>query len=245
MTYPFMHTRRLDGQKIYADWFNELQLDTEDLSALPNFATARVMALYARVAGTTIDVVGTQAPSIGGTASTSDDADGAFHLLTSGAVSGNAASWTMTATPMLRRDWDSRFVARIKTGATLTTVRHWVGMFSADPSASATPAVHYAAFRYDTTADSASAVWRTVTDSGTGTPAKTDTTVAVAASTAYTMRIRLSATDVKFYINDVLVATHTSTLPTTTTGLGYYVGVTTLAASARTIKVGRIQMSTK
>jgi hypothetical protein len=245
MTYPFTHNRRLDGQKIYAADINALQLDTEDLSSLPNFATARDMAVYARVAGTTIDVAGTQPPSIAGTASTSDDADGAFHLLTSGAVSGNNASWVMVATPMLRRDWDSRLVARIKTGAAITTARHWIGAFSADPNASATPTSNYAAFRYDTTADSASAFWRTVTDSGTGTPAKTDTTVAVAANTAYTMRIRMSATDVKFYINDVLVATHFNTLPTATTGLGYYVGVTTLAASARTIKVGRIRMSTK
>lgn len=178
----------------------------------------------------------------GATTANVDDASGPFGETTTGPVTGNVAGCISATFSDYRRDWTPDGVFRVKTGATITSVRYWVGFVSAEPRLSATPAIHLAAFRYDTATDG-TAFWRACTDNGSGTPTCTATSLAVGASTAYTMRIRCDGTDCRFYDGVTLLHTETGTLPTATTQMGAVVGVTNVAMSARAIAFGRMSVT--
>ena len=173
-------------------------------------------------------------------AASADTTDGPWVKVDTTAASGNDAIIQQDASGAnitgFRSDWQPIFVATIKTSTNIADVRIWCGWASADPSASATPAVHLAAFRYDTGADG-TAFWRCVTDNASGSPTVTATTVPVSTSTAYTMRIAMSnaTPDVKFYLDNVLVATHTLTLPTSTTVLLCWLSISALAAAVKAL----------
>jgi hypothetical protein len=157
---------------------------------------------------------------------------------TTGAVSGNiaqaisAVSW--------RPDWGIDAVFRIRSGADVTNVRYWVGLFASDPSGSSVPAIEFAGFRFD---DSADTNWGCRTNDGGGSPTITNSGVPPAASTTQTLRIKTTdGLTYRFYIDGVLVATHGSTLPTTTTQLFAYVSVTTRAAETNAIRVHHVKV---
>lgn len=145
----------------------------------------------------------------------------------------------------------TRFIYRpvidfaVRDPATITSGRWWVGVFSGDPMGSATPALHYMGFRFDTAVDGTT--WRAVTDNGSGTPTVTDTTVTFTATTSFRLRIVVdgAGADVRFYINGILRATHTTTLPTSTQDLGYCAQVQTSNATAKGIRFGRLYIGQK
>lgn len=202
----------------------------------------RLMQLLANAGVNTLTNLGfTAAPTATGAATNVDDASGPFVNYASGAVSGNVGGLNSAAT-VCRGDWLPRFVTRVKLPATITTARFWAGLFSAAPTASATPAGHLAGFRYDTVADG-TAFWRCCTDDNGAAPTVTVTTVAVTAGAVYMFRIVFGPTTVWFYINNVLVAAHTTDLPSMTTMLSWYATVTTLSAAARSMAVSRIGLS--
>jgi hypothetical protein len=138
----------------------------------------------------------------------------------------------------VRRDWQPHYAAHVKTGASIADVRYWVGMFSNDPTSGGSNPSGYdlAALRFDTSAGDTN--WMCCTKDAT-TLTATSSGVAPAANTAYTFRIEQDASEARFYINGSLVATITTNLPTSSTGIGAMVTLTTLAASAKTVKYGR------
>ena len=94
------------------------------------------------------------------------------------------------------------------------------------------------AFMYDTAASNTT--WRCLT-SNTTTQTNTDSGVTVATDTPAILRLDMrTAGTVKFYINGVLKATHTTTMPTSTTPLGLFVGIRNLAVAAAKLYFGRI-----
>jgi hypothetical protein len=104
-----------------------------------------------------------------------------------------------------------------KTGSLATdvqNVRIWTGYFSAtlgSPNADTLSAGFTAvAFRFSTAVDGTT--WHTFTRNGTSnTFTAKDSTVAVNANTAYVLRIKaVSTSEIDFYINGVLVTSHTS-----------------------------------
>jgi hypothetical protein len=129
--------------------------------------------------------------------------------------------------------------------APITVARRWVGVFSGNPMASATPALHYMAFRQDTTVDGTTI--KAVCDNGSGTPTVVDTTVTLSTTTSYRLRIVVDqgGAAVRFYINGILRATITTTLPTSTQDLGYVVQSRTLEAVAKGVRVGRVCIQQK
>jgi hypothetical protein len=135
------------------------------------------------------------------------------------------------------------FTASIQFEAILTDIRVWVGLFSATPVGSGTPAITYAAFRYDTGIDG-TAFWRCVSDTNTGAPTVTTTVVPITSiNTPYRLSVVLdSATSARFYINGLLVATHTALIPGTGQPLGVHVGVRTLAAVIKHIMISKLSM---
>jgi hypothetical protein len=121
----------------------------------------------------------------------------------------------------------------------LTAVRHWVGLFSTSPDASGTPNIELAAFRYDTGIDG-TAFWRCVTIAGTGTSNETTVTTVAVAVVKHTFCTMLLAATVEFYVDDVLVATHTTYLPALATYLAFAVRVVNLASATRATRWGRM-----
>jgi len=189
---------------------------------------------------TTVVPVGIASPTLTGTASNADDADGPWLNQATTAVSGNPAGVADASCVSCRRDWFPEFVATVKL-VDVTAVRLWVGLVSGSGyESSSAPNIHAAAFRYATDVDG-TAFWRCVTIAGTGAAAQvTVTNVPAAAGVKHTFRIACGAASVEFYIDDVRVATHTSVLPTGTTLLGYTVRVTTLAAAIKNLKWGHL-----
>lgn len=193
---------------------------------------------------TTLSTLGGAAPGTVGTATVvnTSGGEGQHIQYASGAVANNEGGLVSTF-DQTRRNRNPVFDDAMRTAATasLAVQRTWIGLFSADPMASDTPAVHLAAFRYSPATDT-TAFWRCVTDNGSGTPTVTTTTQSIGSTTSYRLRIVCDAggSAIRFYINGILYATHTATLPTSTQDLGYVHKVRTLEAVAKSIRFGRI-----
>lgn len=187
------------------------------------------------------------APTVNGTPSVINVAtgEGTYIQYASAAGLGSDAGWISTAFSQTQLIYEPFYDASVRASADISSQRWWVGLFSATPMASATPAVSYAAFRYDTGAGDAN--WQCVTDNGSGVPTVTNSTVAVTGTTSYRLRIVIltGSGTVLFFINGVLRATHTTTLPAVTTDLGHVEQLRNLVAAARSMRVGMVRVSQK
>lgn len=199
---------------------------------------------YAPAGGTGLVTVGASAPSISGTASNTSGDDAPMMTYTSAGSSGSANGVVGASFNSTRRAWqpDDSFI--VKTPADLTNIRIWVGLASGALDASADPAVHIAALRYDTTVDG-TAFFRSVTKDGT-TANPTTTSLAVAANTVYRFRLVLGASAVTFLSSDAdgvetEIAVHTANLPSASAALLWYVRGIPTSASARAIGFGRFE----
>lgn len=156
------------------------------------------------------------------------------------AASTNSFCEVITATfGFIRRCWSPTLVVPVRTPATITNVRHWIGFGNQSLNAVGAPTTqHVAAFRYDTGVDG-TVFWRCVTCNGASGVTTTTTAVAYAASTEAVFRIEMdAAVGVSFYIDDVRVALHTTNLPGNTTNMGFASTVTTLNSTAKDQRVG-------
>jgi hypothetical protein len=210
----------------------------------------RQMTVAAPGGGTTLVTDGTAAPTVATTNITPADdptAAGPGVSYTTTAAADVDAGIISAFGPVQTR-WGPLFYTRITTDASaITSTRLWAGLTSAELAAlTADPTTqHVAAFRYDTGLDG-TAFWRCVTAGGSAATV-TVSTVAIAAATSYELKIEVNSagTSVRFFVNGVLAATHTTNLPTTSTALGYIVRLRTLAASARALRLGRVLVSAK
>ena len=202
----------------------------------------RFIAQTASTSNTTIVAVGGLTPTANGSAAAEPGTSGKFVRYTAAAGAGSNAGWT-TVFIATRRDFLPVFRVQLRTPTNIADVRVWCGLVSADPSASDTPAVELAAFRYSPATDT-TAFWRAVTDNGSGTPTTTNTNTAIAADTRYDLTVDCSrSNEVLFWIGSRLVAPHALTLPTSTTTLGYYVTATNTTVTAKNIGIGVTDMS--
>lgn len=127
----------------------------------------------------------------------------------------------------------------VQTGNVITNVRYWVGLADSLLNATSSPTVPaVAAFRYDTGPDG-TAFWRCVTSDGAGGVTTTVTTTPIATSTPYRLMVQTTISEVTFWIDNVLVARHTATLPGNLT-LGYNISVTTLDAANKRLDFARL-----
>lgn len=213
----------------------------------PGSGIRRLILIQQDASLTTLSTHGTGIPVTNGTPSLVNvgTGEGQFIQYLSGAVSGNNGGVTAPTFDQTQFIYRPIIDVAVRNPATISTARWWVGMFSGDPMGSATPALHIMGFRYDTAVDGTT--WRAITDNGSGTPTATDTTVTFSATTSYRMRIIVDSAgaNVRFYINGILRATHTTTLPTTTQNLGYCAQVQTTSAAARGIRFGRLYIGQK
>lgn len=205
--------------------------------------TKRIIQVLTRPNATSVFSLGIAEPDMTGSIANADDVDGPWlrHTTTTTTNNGCGLLPSFAGYTNVRRGWNPEFAIRIRTDTTpYASTRLMIGLASAGGyDASATPNISHALFRYDTSADG-TAFWRCISDSGTGTPQATTTSVAVAADTVYFFDIKMGASNVTFYINGTLVATHSTTIPAANTPLGLVARVVNLASTARFLKWSRL-----
>lgn len=202
----------------------------------PFFFDRRIVFVQHDVGATTVSRFGLAAdPTSSGTPSAADTVSGCYELCQTGTTSGNTAG-RITASNVAFRDWNPRSTWKVLSAASIANIRWWIGFTSADLSGVSTPTTqHVAAFSYDTGRDG-TVYWRTVTCDGS-TATVTTTSVAIAGSTAYNLRIEFDEANanIKFYIDEVLASTHTTNRPASATGLKAQWCATTLTSAAKRI----------
>jgi hypothetical protein len=198
--------------------------------------------VYADPGKITVSTVGTPVVSLVGTATNVDNPLVASGIkLTTAATLNSTAGVTPDTASQLVPAWAPMFYAQVTTDTDITNIRLWAGLFSGDPAAITSPtALNCVAFRYDTGTDG-TAFWRVLSSANSATPTLVATTSAIAASTQYTLRIEsnVSNSSYRFFVNDVVVATVTTTLPTYNQGMSPWVRITALAAVAKSVIFSR------
>ena len=193
--------------------------------------------------GLTLAYYGSATPSQTGTSGTAYNADGGFLSTATAATSGQSAGWTGVGGQYLQTQGGGWVTCRFRTGASVASVRYWIGMSSGNPDASDDPAVHMAAFRFSTTTDS---FWTMVTNDGGVTPTTSASTTGIAADTAYQFDIDLtSSSQAVFYINGVSAGTLTTDLPGSTTYIDPIMHAITKENVAKSILLGTMHLSAK
>ena len=189
----------------------------------------------------TATTVGMPAALLNATVANADDADGPWIQHTTGAVSGNATSMRSDALDtVFRRDWQPDVEFMFKAPATITSIRVWVGLFAAVPNAADDPTLHGAGFRFSTGASDAN--WQAWSNDNSGGGAIANTGVTFSANGVYRLRVQCRASDIRYFVNGSLVATHSTNLPTATVMMGYNISAATLTNASRAIKWQRVSI---
>ena len=184
----------------------------------------------------------TAAPTTEGSVSVLDTTTGQFIQYQGATGVNNDAGWVSAAFTQTRLNYLPFYESLIRTGADITSIRYWFGLFSADPMAITAGTLHQLGFRYSTDVDG-TAFWRTTSNNG-ATPTVTTTTTAITASTAYRLTIiARSTTSVDFMIDGVTVATHTTALPTATTNMGHVEQSRQLVSGGRQVCISKVSVS--
>lgn len=227
------------GDKVVVNVPLEILGGVTGLVSAPTERTAAVLQLIKNAGAATVTGVGLASPAVNGGA-TLDGTWGRMVLCTTGAVIGNTAG--LAPAPLGRFDFNGDHIGIVRTSTSIAAIRLWFGLATAGLSAVSTPGAgqDVAAFRFATDVD-VGATWRAVTHDGSGNPPTvTDTGVPIAVTTNYRGRVvRLASGNVDFYLNDVLVATHTTRLPAGASISNWVTSVTTLAAAAKAIGFSR------
>lgn len=212
-----------------------------DRRLLHDLYKKRQMQLLPRFNSTTIDTVGMAAPTVAGSGVTQAILGNDYSVLRFLANAGTGSdSYMLDTAGICRIGFESEHVWVIQIGNVITSYRVWWGLTTANLSAVGAPTTQsVAAFRYDTGVDTASVQFRAVTCDGASGVTTTATGVTVTATQAYRFVIITSSSDVKFYIDGTLVATHTTNLPAANTNLGHQVVVRTLDASNKRVEWSR------
>lgn len=204
--------------------------------------------------GTTFQGVGQTALTVdaGATNTNQDATDGPWVRSVTGSVSGNTGGFTGHSSGNVRYDWAPSSVFVVKTDATTTSIRVWVGWFASDPSGSDNPSgVTGMGFRYSTgTGDTNWMYW---TNDATTTGTATSTGVAYTGGNVFRLGIHVDPVsgDIRFYLSTTgnpetawtlggTVASGAGDFPVSSTSLTRYARVTTLTNAGRRLELSRI-----
>lgn len=193
---------------------------------------------------TTLNQIGfSTAPTQNGTTGIVNATQAQFITYTTAAVLNSDGGWISTAFTQTRWDYRPVYSAAIRTQPSILAARFWMGLFDSSPMASSDPAIHGMGFRYDTGVDG-TAFWRCWSNDGAGAGTVTVTTVPFTPSTIYRLAIAVNPNglSVDFYINDVVVATHSTDLPGGSIDLGHVEQVRTLEAVAKAVSISKIEV---
>lgn len=234
--------------KCRVDKYGNVYANSFQLLANTNCYRTRWWQSQQNAAATTISTDGfATAPTATGTASVINNTNLGEYINYSSAASTNSdAGWKWTA-ETTRPRWSPSLIVKMRTPATITSIRSWVGLFSGDPMAQTSPsagAISAMGFRFSTSIPDTN--WQCVTSDGTTTTV-VDSGVAYSASTTYLLTVDTSDnnTTVKFAINGVTVHSTSTTIPANTTALMPYVQSRTLTAAARDIMISTVRQESE
>lgn len=188
-----------------------------------------------------------------GTNTASLEEDASWIKMSTGATTNGGAAlrndsgvgWGTGATAITRIGFDNTWKLQIRTDdADITNTRIWTGFTDGSPNSflDDTPDDNVIAFRYSTAEGDTN--WMCAAIAGTGASgAYTDSGIAVAADTEYTLEVRTIAGEATYYINGTLVATTTTPLPSATTGLGWSAHIQTLANEVKDMYFRRLSFN--
>jgi hypothetical protein len=180
-------------------------------------------------------------PTASSTANADDATGGAIQLNTS-TVSANVASLVAGTGGIVRGDWNWELEGLIARASTNTSShRIWFGLFASTPSGSSDPSgVSGAGFLLATDVSGFIQAW---SNDATSTGTTTNTAISTTAGTRQRWRLRSDGTNIEFFVDDVLAATHTSQHPVAATYHTVGVYCTTLTNAARGVQIGRITLA--
>jgi hypothetical protein len=194
--------------------------------------------IQSRPALNTWDTLFAGTPAAQGSAGNNDQTNRPFIKYTSSPSIGATAGYrTDFAGTSIRHSWKFTYTTIIRTDASIADIIIWCGV--ANVLVTDAPIGFVTCFRYASALDSGTGNWRAYTsDSFTSTA--TDTGIAIAANTEYTLKIVHDPTvpHTQFYINGTLVATNTASVPTgsvATTHMADRIIATVAAAKAISI----------
>lgn len=208
-----------------------------------------VRAIGRMQGGSTLISMNTTAAVLTASGTTAVESDsGGYNKYDTSSVSGNAVvirhGSNDTAQRTARVVQLPDFLVKMGTDASITNVRIWSALYEAASGLSALtdPAtVNVAGFRYDP--DAGDTTWKACVSNGSASTV-VDTGITVNTSTMYSLRVKfVTTTQVKFYIDGVLVATITTNVPSSSTGLGYYISAATTTAAAKSIRFNRLALA--
>lgn len=195
-----------------------------------------------KAAAATIAQNGIAAPTATGTPSASNDTDSTYINLATGGGAGNLAGYTTATFNLVRRQHNPVFHLVMRTGSDISSVRFWIGLFSAAPTNVDTLAASTSAlcFRYST--NTTDAGWIPVTSDGSSQSTATAIGT-VATSTRYLLSIEMDSANgvAKFRVNNDRTTERSisTTLPATTTELGASWYIIAITAAVRNWKFSR------
>lgn len=183
--------------------------------------------------------------TLAATAANADDARAPWIRHTTGASNPSHSGVSPALYTWVRPGWLPDLEMHVATEGTITLMRIFAGLSSALPDGATIPnTLHGAYFKYETNA--AVTTWQACTAAGGAPTVTTATGVTVAINSRYKLRIEFvgtlgsNPTSVRFYINDVVVATHVLTLPAANQTLSPLMRVSTLTTAARTFLWGKM-----
>lgn len=183
-------------------------------------------------------------PTEGSATGTTFDATSLWRGYTTAAAAGSSAGHT--GANWCRVGHAPKMIVYLRTGATITSIRHWIGFASVGFTNADTNGAHCAAFRYSTNVPDSG--WVGITRDGT-TQSATSAMGTYAASTLYrlTLEVNTAGTTVTFTVDDVTNSTSSSAtlsanLPGTTQSLLYSSLLFTIGNNARSWEFGRAHL---
>lgn len=226
------HTRLLEAPHRAVSLQSDIP-STARLLLQPDYE-ARNWFAHRASAGTVLSI-GVAAPTIANSPSAGIADDGNWTTMPTTSSSGNAGGF-ISSFDLLRRTHQPEWVCVFKTPATITSMRLWIGLSSADaPDADSISSGVFFGLRFSTVAGDTN--WRVYGYDGTVT-VNDDSFLAVTADTRYVLRMRLDDNgEASWTINGTVISA--PLINSLSTNLGVVFRVITQTAAIRQLLFGR------
>lgn len=219
------------------------QIATALLTRMETIGDRKFCLIRNQFQTTTLQAIGINTPSVNGTPTVNASGVGEYVDYTTAAVANSDGGWSSLggATTGIQPDFQPCLVTAIRTGAVITNIRFWIGLFTGTPMASDTIPANSAGYRFSTSAGDLN--WQAVSSDGVSSQV-TDTGIAVAASTSYILVVIFQPAAVIFSIRSSnSVFSNTVRVPAAGNNLLFNLQARTLNAVAKDINISHMWLT--
>ncbi len=228
----FMRLYPKSDGKLYAKDWNGKEYEVT-VGSIPNGRKSWSV----NAAAATIAAVGIVAPTAT-VATISNDTDSTYINFATTAAIGNIAGLISTTFNLVRPNYDPTFIAVIRTGADITNLRLFVGLFATAPTNADNPPNNSICFRYS--APAADGGWRGICRDAAAQTVSAQIGANLAANTRYVLKFRKEASTVYFSVDNGSETAVATNLPAGATDLGMAVRVIATVAAIKNLKLSRL-----